>query len=409
MDMLNNDCLLQIFSYLKLRDLIALEKESERFQEPVQITYRSFTVFDINKEECDEHDIAAEMFSKVGPYVRILKGIGGGKYHVFTEEMFGMFIENCPNVEHIDLLEIPLEDMDVLKYLNEGEEHSGLRHLKSISLIGCNLSDTDAMLYNWFRNAEQLESVDLSRNQKITGACLTFFNKVKRMSLKRCISLERHHFVNFCRENQNLTCLKIGGCSDINQTWITIMHDQLKNLTELFITCPDFPDSINLTPLADLPQLVKLHLHSCNSAAIPLLKRLSFHNRLKVLEYSLSNTTGARQEILCESVKIRGLKKYTTIFWPAVDDNCLRLSTMELLEELHIPGSEVTDDIYQFIMKCPTLKYVDLKCCMRITDAFAEKIIPELYNNFKQLRINANFTNISKEYKQILCGKNRLL
>ncbi|GAB0087251.1 hypothetical protein DMENIID0001_015440 [Sergentomyia squamirostris] len=98
LEVLNNDCLLHIFSYLKLRDLVALEQMSERFLGLVQYTYRrGFTVIDVFKEGCHTNEFAKAICERVGSNVTTLI-VFQRRGKAITEAVLKTFLRNCPNI-----------------------------------------------------------------------------------------------------------------------------------------------------------------------------------------------------------------------------------------------------------------------------------------------------------------------
>ncbi|GAB0087215.1 uncharacterized protein DMENIID0001_014990 [Sergentomyia squamirostris] len=423
---LDEYCLLDIFSYLELIELENLKLVSKEFYRMVHRIICTYTTkLDISKDNVNSVPIAEKICSKFGRFVKILRVVTQAGQQENIKEILAVIFRKCPNIRYFYFEEIPETYSSFLSDLNEyvTTRHSNVHMIKSIALIDCNLCDEDDQVLGWMESATGLEILDLSLNYDITGKCLKFFRNLKGINLSLCSRLRRNYFIDFCKNNKTLTSLEIEISSSnciLNQKCINSIVENLQNLEHISISCEDFPKSTRLSALADLPKLKNLELNFCNLLAIPLLDRLARINRLEEFKW-IVNTTGPdwsleKVELIISrisptTIKFRGLKKYVFYSMSSLEsvpftDQHLQQATMNNLEEISIPNTSVTDEgIYQFILRNSSLKTVDLTECQYITDEFAKKIIPHLQTEFKSLRIYALYTNMTEEHRNILLRK----
>ncbi|GAB0087216.1 hypothetical protein DMENIID0001_015000 [Sergentomyia squamirostris] len=413
---LNEYCLLKIFSHLELRDLVKLELVCQTFRRVVQKIYPTFTKLDTLEDGCNSTSITKGICVKIGRFVKTLRVIENS-YQQKDRKILAIIFRNCPNIQNFDFMDMTNIASNVL--LSDLSEYVRTRHsnpnlIKRITLIACNISDmSDQVLRSleWIKSATGLEVVSFSMNSEVTGKCLKYFKNLKEIDLHWCKSLQNNYFMNFCKSNQTLIKLNIKECFRIrcplpNQECINSIAENLQNLEVLALHCSYISNATKLSALADLPKLKTLNLEYCNLLAVPLLNRLAKHDHLKVLEWSLHEEEKNSARLFLATIKIQGLKEY--IFMDnskraTITDELVQQAMMNNLEKLKILWSNVTDEgIYQFILKNPSLKIVDLTECNNITDEFAKKIIPHLQADFKSLRIVASHTKMTKKYKNIL-------
>ncbi|GAB0087101.1 hypothetical protein DMENIID0001_013750 [Sergentomyia squamirostris] len=261
MEILNNDCLLRIFSYLKMRELVALETMSTRFQDLVQYTYRKYKVFDVNEEGCTTNAIAKVISTKIGPYVRTLRAhdddFGGASELFFTNSMLSIILENCPKIEHLDFEWIDLNGNDMLPDIDAYVKRNIPCHIKSIKFKGCGefFDSDDDQWFQMFTQLQELESVDLSYNYFLDGTCLLFLKNLKEINLDECRSIEPEHFIEFCKNNRSLIKLNFVEHRRFDQECINAIGRYLTDLEVLNINSSDFPHDTNLAPLKKLLML----------------------------------------------------------------------------------------------------------------------------------------------------------
>ncbi|GAB0087104.1 hypothetical protein DMENIID0001_013780 [Sergentomyia squamirostris] len=259
MEILNNDCLLRIFSYLKMRELVALETMSTRFQDLVQYTYRKYKVFDVRKEECTTNAIAKLISTKIGPYVRTLRAhdddFGGALDLIFTKPMLSIILRNCPKIEHLDFEWIDLNGNDMLLEFHAYIRRNNPCNIKSIKFQGGGLSDSHHRDFKWLEDLKELETVNFCENVDLQGTCLLFMKNLKKIDLGECENIKPEYFVEFCKKNRTLISLNIINNRLGTQKCINAIGRYLKNLEDFDFDLGDFPINTKYDTLKKLPKL----------------------------------------------------------------------------------------------------------------------------------------------------------
>ncbi|GAB0100708.1 uncharacterized protein DMENIID0001_167910 [Sergentomyia squamirostris] len=417
---LNDDCLLHIFSYLNLRHLAVVEQVCKHFRNLAERTYHVYRVLDFDVEKCSSARVLKKVISKIGDNVQIIRS---GRDAELSEliDILGVMLR-CRALREIVFqstffdLRATLaftsifcaKDM-VLDLYNYPHLHQS--QLKRLTMSDCSLTDSYHTVFYGLSCISSLEYVDISDNEEITGKCLIYFQNLKKILLTDCYNLEADHFVKFCQQNRTLEYLAIEGCRELNQKCIDVIAGDLKHLKRLSLSMDDFPDQVNFLPLANLPELVDLGIYNCSETDLPLLRCLLHNNRLQHLSITISfdEDDATAEKIFQVAVKFSKLKSFHLSKIKLnyqFNDACLKQALMVNVEEVDLNDSTVTDHgVYEFLQKCPSLKSLDITECTNVTDELAVKLMPDWNHKFKQLRINAEGTQISKKNLIIFARK----
>ncbi|GAB0093253.1 hypothetical protein DMENIID0001_083320 [Sergentomyia squamirostris] len=361
---LNDDCLLAIFSYLNLRTLrtiVALDKLCTRFSNVAESIYKrqKELIFDQYKHELPiSRNEMNNIAQRVGRYVRSLK-INGRHYE--NPNVLQPLLFRLNKLEHLHIEKFKI--MEHAKILKKA-----FKTLKTLKLIDCDVPDE---ISPFLKAAPQLESLSLAKNYEIEGSFLHDMKHLKEIDLSICPFLTRSNFINFCTDNHTLRRLDIFDWEDLNQRCIQAIVDGLKNLDGIGIGKYNdiYETDFDFECLANLPKLTHLALMTEAAPYIkPFLKRLS--TSLKYLDISTDFTM--MDETVMGVVECEKLKVLKIHY---IHDGNLKMLTEKLackntLECFEIFGAPPVSDeaVFEFVQKCPQLKRLNLQECENITD-----------------------------------------
>ncbi|GAB0091043.1 hypothetical protein DMENIID0001_058400 [Sergentomyia squamirostris] len=397
---LNDYCLLEIFSYLNIWELIQVEQVCERFQNLIQVIYarqwKKLDFYQLKKEMnisffSTEAQVIAE---KVGEHVKELKIVLDNDEDHLYEWMHNLIrpirpiLLNC--FENLERLHI-----EALEGFNFGENMeilNGIYHqLESLQLIKCNLSDN---MIDGLEFAANLRILNLSINLDIRGSFLPFLRNIEEVSLSKCFSVDPTNLADMFRNNPSIRSLDIAYCKQINQECINSLSRNLQNLEILGI---GENKPVNLRNLADLPKLIQLLLYCGGINDLEaFLERLAARDQLEYLNVTF----------LLDSDALKSIKKFSKLKYLRINtgDNgdllslLKDLSCKDNLVELDIGGSTNvnSEDVLKCVKSCKALKVLNVEYCEDITDRFVTDLLPHLSSRSGLLEIRTHHSGITE-------------
>ncbi|GAB0088578.1 hypothetical protein DMENIID0001_030350 [Sergentomyia squamirostris] len=232
LETLNKDCLLMIFSYLSLKDLIMVEKVCEKFSDivvyavlPYEVKYQGIldlsclAYLDINRKQ------VRRIYSKAKPMIHSLR-FSGAHREPFPQFFIPIFRckRSFTNLQHLYIENFDMSQENTCIYL---ARFSGNFKLKTLKLENCFLEDRLIAVILMY--VTKLESLSLAFNPKIDGWCLRFCWDLKELNLTGCKLLKNVEFEQFCARNSTLKRLFIKG----TKISLNLVQESLLELEEL--------------------------------------------------------------------------------------------------------------------------------------------------------------------------------
>lgn len=109
LDTLNDDCLLEIFRFLDLRNLIVADQVCRKFRETAQIIYRQFRYHEIDIRR--EGNLSGRILARIGEHLKELFFTCG--YLMVPTKIIGSIGKYCTNLEKLTLQYLTLGDVDL--------------------------------------------------------------------------------------------------------------------------------------------------------------------------------------------------------------------------------------------------------------------------------------------------------
>ncbi|GAB0092077.1 hypothetical protein DMENIID0001_070370 [Sergentomyia squamirostris] len=393
---LNDQCLLKIFSYLNILELIKLEEVCRRFQNVVEEIYRhhwkKLDFLHLAKElNIVLHSEEAEVIAgKIGAHVNELIIILNSDEEIHQRYVLkqtpivpNSILQKCSqNIQHLHIEYFNVEDN--LDNLNELFDK-----LKSLKLINCQLRDEDIPA---LRFATNIRILDLSFNHEMKGSFLPFLRNIEEISLESCFLIQSN-FLEFCQNNPTIRSLNVAYGAFIDQECVnSLAKIPLENLEILKIGCNSF---VNLGILADFPKLVHVEVKGRRVQDLDVfVERFTIHDQLKHLIISLVDDSTALN-MITKFTKLKYLKIQYGDFSNMVLN---QLSCKNTLEELHVLNSNNLNstDLLKCVIGCQALKVLNVRYCEDITDEFVSDLLPHLRSRPGPLEIWASDSKITK-------------
>ncbi|XP_055694876.1 F-box/LRR-repeat protein 2 [Lutzomyia longipalpis] len=404
---LNHDCLLSIFSYLDIREVITMEEVCTKFRTIAEMSYPSFR--ELNYDELAEAEdepiplqLAKQIAKRVGPYARVLV-VSKSSFRMKGNAIPLSVLNYFTNLEGIQFTEFDILTRPSLKRFTEI-----FKTIQHVSLERCNYTDSIGMC---FTNATQLEFLQLNGNKNLTGVCLQSLRgltKLKHVDLSECASLEPGYFAEFCRNNPQLQSLSIVGCDTLNESSLSTIATIVLNVNALGIS--DHYHGANdssFEKLANLPKLTKIDVKYSFPRDYDNLRLFwaKMHHRLEWIMI-ISHLKVFRKDFYESTLKelryftkLEALKLYHMN--NCNDSTLATLSCNNTLKKLCVVDccSVSPRGLREFIMKCPSLDYINLSQNPQYGDEFLIDLEIHLKDRPGLLELCVNDTPIHEYIK----------
>ncbi|GAB0098766.1 hypothetical protein DMENIID0001_145620 [Sergentomyia squamirostris] len=322
---LNHDCLLQIFSFLNLKEMTKMRLVCTKLNEVADDAYRFCRHLDCVELRQNSKMTDAQLekiASKVGYFVTILKI----EYFYSTFEDYDRFrlkeselaeieealsshfcsiLQSCPKVKHLVIVgnddafeEEPLQRM--------------LPNLLTLRLEGMYLNDQLAALFYEFPHFESLTLDFCNYESELIFTRLCNLKELHLIISNGCPSFvdKKDSFEIFCKANQALRKFTLNEVKFCNLDIINLVTTYLKNIEHLdfsrFLKYTNL-QSYSINCLLDLPKLTHLTIPVDENDS-DFLKRLAAQQRLLYLDlsFNFSENKETISEILNVVLEFRG-------------------------------------------------------------------------------------------------------
>lgn len=381
---LNDDCILQILSYVELHTLLELENVSTRFEYLVQEKYRAFRSFQINFRHIEKISQITKSFERIGPFINTLELFRGQaipKQQLY--EIFDSISVNCTNLTTLKFKYFVL-DKTIAGKISEIARIS----LKTLELgTACTMIDEveDILL-----TGINLENILMSGSFITSGRCPEYLAQVKKLNFTKCYEIEYSLFYKFMEKLKNLKSLDISFCNGLNSEYTGTQSDIVG-------------DIVRLQPNLEELHLADIRIHDYNSLSkLKLLTKLTISNtqspNVDNILIELAKTPDRLVYLNVSSCKItknglNALSKFENLSELYLDRIAAgiiyKLTPTKILTFVDVSFSNITEDEFLvMVKKFPSLNRVTAKYCVNLTNALIESIA----NCFDSLRIQRYYS-----------------
>jgi hypothetical protein len=359
-DMLNDYCLMHVFSFLSMRERVKVERVCKRWQAAslaswVGMKHLDFkTAFRFSSVAVLNTHILKAGLKRCGRYLESLSL--SRKFNSLGESALGTVASTCQRLRYLELVNVQVTSAGLRSL-------SAISHqLIALSLDGCRgLIDED--LENLFMQSPHLESVTLRNNIAVTGKCLCGLTQapLRELVLADRSNLEGDYLLEVLPKLQGLKRLSLKTYSPVTDL-ITInvgsLIELVPNLQSFSIGYfPVFRHG-TLTPLEQLSGLLSLDLHDNPFVNNETIETLTiFGHRIEELNISGCNFQSLETDIVTE-------------------DGYKCLSRLPNLVRLNVSVSwEVSDEVLEVIASRGKLQKLACSWCPSVTEVGCISVI----------------------------------
>lgn len=399
---LNDDCILQMLSYVELDTLLHLENVSSRFEYLVQEKYRSFKSFQINFRHVEKISNITKVLEKIGPFIHTLelsRGQAIDKQKLY--EIFDSISMNCTNLTTLKFKYFVL-DKTIASKISEIARTS----LKTLELCtGCTMiDDVEDILLTGIK----LENILMSGSFISSGRCPEYLAQVKKLNFTKCHEIEYTLFYKFMVKLKNLKSLDISFCPGLNSEFTGTQSDIVG-------------DIVRLQPNLEELHLADIRINDFNSLSkLKLLKKLTISNtqspNVDNILVELAKTPSQLEYLNISSCKIAkngliALSKFdnlSEIYLDRIAAGIIyKLTSTKILIFVDVSYSNITEDEFLvMVKKFPSLKRVTAKYCVNLTNTLIKSISDFFYceriQRYYNLRLDMEGTNLNIEEIEVI-------
>lgn len=359
---LNDDCLLKVFSYLPMKEQLMLSKISPRFQEVLELHFKTNHKC-LNINEFDKLTLWnwRELMQSCGQYIKSVVHC----YDLSTDKVFDLIISFSPNLESLSLSCITKFLPGTFQKMNKKTPK-----LKRIELEDCKLNDK---LINEMTRLKELSELKIHESFQITGMYFKNFKHLKHLDINQCSNIQSKYFIDFLKIAGDLESLNILRCSRFNNDVFNEIPIHCKSLKKLIIGTTY--SGWNLQKVAEIESLENFTIHHTDIYLKEEIIRdvsLKKKDQLKEFHLIMSKFQKANETDLSNILKFKHLEKLTLQGFKDMKNDYLLLVAKELPKLKRVSlgyNEELTQTgLLKFIESCPLLMEIDLTHCTLGTD-----------------------------------------
>lgn len=363
---LNDDCLLKVFSYLPMKEQLMLSKISLRFQEVLELHFKTHHRC-LKIHEFDKLTLMnwRELLQFCGQFIKSVVYC----YDLSTEKVFDLIISFSPNIEALSLSCITKFLPGTFQKMNKKTPK-----LKKIELDDCKLNDK---IIKEMTRLNELSDLRINESFQITGMYFKDFRHLKHLDINQCSNIQPKPFIEFLKVAGDLESLNILRCNRFTNDVFNEIPISCKSLKKLVIGTTY--SGWNLQKVAEIESLESIHIqHTDIYLKEEIIRDLSLKkaDQLKEFHLTLTKFQKANETDLQNVLKFKNLDKLTLQGFKEMKNDYLVLVAKELPQLKRASfayNEEMTQSgILKFIESCPFLMEIDLTHCMLGTDFSAE-------------------------------------
>ncbi|XP_063701387.1 uncharacterized protein LOC134831562 [Culicoides brevitarsis] len=384
---LPDDCLLHIFDFFDIYELLDIRQICQRFNELADRCRHKYENLDFKCYNEDEH---ISILKFLGPSLKVLN------LHQY-ENLLDKVLEFCPNIEKLMIEYCQLTNWEIMRDI--------VKNVKYLSLINCEFTDN---LGKCFGNASKLESLEILANEEITA---DFFHKIKGLKCLKVVECPciGDKFAQILKNNSTLEELEISTYYEKSLIDVVKHVSALKKLK----IGPNFePKEQSLTCLSELHELESLKLVFAVVGNVffdeinSLIDKLSTKNTIEELEILYEDKLNMTKLARLTNLKSLSLKEVENA-------ELIKLQSLQKLEKLNLFCDNLTEISVFHLIKClRNLKEVNC-FCFDVSFKFVKDLIEmlkEKAENHSKLLMKVRFIldeNLDISELQMVLTENR--
>lgn len=389
---LDDDCLLQIISFLDFFDVIMLKDVCTKFNELAEIHFKTMKVLNFmdlkpkQKLTLLETKIAMKF---AGPNVHTVT-INSDKF--YSNRILNFVPKYFTNLKNLHVTGFKLDSIEFWQ------------HMKKIllKLEMFNLSDNSSINENFlkcFKSTQKcLQHLNIS-NSTISGNALKGLSVMQSLNVSGCVNVTGSDLIEFIKNNPCLKSLDVTTCPRINGKAINEILALLQQLESVALDNYYIDDETSRIVIPNINSLIDLkHLTVQNINYPPcdqLLATINPENRIEILEISYGKLT---LTTICAINTMKRLRKLIMNFKNSVPENFVEFLRNQLeLEEVHIAGCcYISPGNILRLLQLPRINFLDISRCYGFDNEFLIQVFETLrqVQREKLLTIKVGLTEI---------------
>ncbi|XP_047505716.1 dynein regulatory complex subunit 6-like [Pieris napi] len=388
LNILNQDCMSHILSYVPVLDLIRSERVSKRWRNMINEHLQGIRTFKTSWWRATGIRLTTAVLR------RLLQRLGGSLHHLHIDHSWSALNDRtahtvgkyCPNLESLKVVSMNTKNWNPLIY--------GCKELTELTFVSCHKL-TDSSLVHAVKPESKVEKISVANNSHVTGLFLNITqpSKLTSLSFYNCYSLQGPVLCVALNILPNLTTLKLDLCPIYVWKVIPLILNKLPQLEELslreYMTVGECVMQVSTdefcSSFATLKNLKRLHLSNNIYVSNSVLKQVGQTcHELEYLNISNCNSKlncvqpGAGDEgviAICSSCP--SLTYLDVSYLAGLSHTGLRsIVKLKSLQTLICRGNPVvtTTPFIDIVESCYYLEELDLCGCNNVT----EEIIPPL-------------------------------
>ncbi|XP_011305196.1 F-box/LRR-repeat protein 7-like [Fopius arisanus] len=193
---LNDDCFIEIFLHLPIADRVRIERVCKRWQSLAQESWRSVKKLDLVKEHWGISPKARLQMLDTNTLRKVLMKCGQFLAHLdlsivaygLTSSTLTIVGKFCPNLEFLNIRGLELSPSGIASLMKN------CQHMTKFVMKSLN-GPCEKNLSQLFAMSTKLQSLEI-QDESINGKCLGYLptDTIEEISMSRCISLQSTHF-----------------------------------------------------------------------------------------------------------------------------------------------------------------------------------------------------------------------
>ena len=131
-DILPDECLNHIFSFLPAEDLLDAEEISERWKTVAQRSWKTFTTLQLS-QEIENYRLLNKVLRRSGNYIKTLKILNSGTVNV--EKFLTAISGRCPSLERVEFDDRTFDQFELVNLLENYTTRGMLSRLNELKVI----------------------------------------------------------------------------------------------------------------------------------------------------------------------------------------------------------------------------------------------------------------------------------
>jgi hypothetical protein len=395
LETLNEDCLLHIFSYLDILDVIITRKVCRLFYELSERHFKSVRFLNFanikSKKKLTLHE-ARLVLDKVGHNIT-KASINSEKF--YNQRILNFVPKFLMNLKHLHLTGFKLDSISFWNQMT-----NILSNLETLDLSD-NSAVHEDLLKSLKSPASQLKALNVS-NCTINGKFLEIVPNVKSLNISGCRFINGKQMIKYVESNKELKSLNISKCpnffgKDVNELLQKIPQLEILSLNNYYIDDETSKFVIpSIMPLINLKELTiqNINYPPCDQ----LLRTINLENHIEVLDISYGNLTLTSVYAIST---MKHLKKFVMNFKTSVPEDLIDyLMALDKLEEIHMSScSYISPANVLRLFLLPKLKFLDISRCYGFSNEFIVEVVERLKEvpRINKCRIKVGLTEIDQK------------